>query len=123
MTRRLMMTMGLATLLAFAAPLAAHDDYRFIGTVVRIPAGKLDVKQTKDGKIISMKTDSRQEEGSQQRITGRRQRRGRRPRRQPARPARVGGETGAGTDDQVTSVAVRTASRLTMLSHRAPANR
>jgi hypothetical protein len=58
MTRRLMMTMGLATLLAFAAPLAAHDDYRFIGTVVRIPAGKLDVKQTKDGKIISMKTDS-----------------------------------------------------------------
>lgn len=41
-----------------AAGLMAHDDYRIIGTVVRVSATALQVKQTKDGKTIGMKVDS-----------------------------------------------------------------
>ena len=58
MTRRLMIAGVLAALVVGAAPTAAHDDYRIIGTVLKASAGKLDVKQTKDGKTISMKTDA-----------------------------------------------------------------
>ena len=39
-------------------PALAHDDYRIIGTITRVTATALDVKQTKDGKTIAMKTDS-----------------------------------------------------------------
>jgi len=57
MTRRLMILGMLAGLVVGAAPAAAHDDYRIIGTVTKITAKTLDVKQTKDGKTISMRTD------------------------------------------------------------------
>lgn len=50
----------LATLaaLTIVAPALAHDDYRIIGTITRVTATALDVKQMKDGKTIAMKTDS-----------------------------------------------------------------
>lgn len=57
MLRRTILTTAIATCLA-AAALAAHDDYRILGTVVRLAAPTLEVKQTKDGKTIAMKMDS-----------------------------------------------------------------
>ena len=57
MTRRLMIAGVLAGLIVSAAPTAAHDDYRIIGTITKVTANTLDVKQTKDGKTISMATD------------------------------------------------------------------
>jgi len=57
MTRRLMIAGVLAGLIVGMAPAAAHDDYRIIGTITRVTAQTLDVKQTKDGKTISMGTD------------------------------------------------------------------
>ena len=56
--RRLMIVIGVVAMMLGAAPAWAHDDYRIIGTVLKVSAGKLDVKQTKDGKTISMKTDA-----------------------------------------------------------------
>jgi hypothetical protein len=44
-------------LLVSVAALSAHDDYRIIGTIAKVTAKKLDVKQAKDGKIISMDLD------------------------------------------------------------------
>jgi|SRR5688500_14077377 len=41
-------------LLASAAALRAHDHYRIIGTVAQVTADALDVKQTKDGKVVRM---------------------------------------------------------------------
>jgi hypothetical protein len=38
--------------------LFAHDDYRIIGVVERVTAKTIDVKQTKDGKVISMQLDA-----------------------------------------------------------------
>ncbi len=57
MTRRLMIAGMLAGLIVGMAPAAAHDDYRIIGTVAKVSAKTLGVKQTKDGKLISMSTD------------------------------------------------------------------
>jgi len=57
MTRRLMIAGVLAGLIVGMAPAAAHDDYRIIGTITNVEAKTLDVKQTKDGKTISMATD------------------------------------------------------------------
>ena len=57
MTKTLMIGVGCVALMLAVAPAWAHDDYRIIGTVLKVSAGKLDVKQTKDGKSISMKTD------------------------------------------------------------------
>jgi len=57
MTRRLMIAGLLAGLIVGMAPVAAHDDYRIIGTITNVAAKTLDVKQTKDGKTISMATD------------------------------------------------------------------
>lgn len=54
--RFIAMTM-LSIVAAAAAPLAAHDEYRIIGTVVKISATQIDVKQTKDGKIIQIDID------------------------------------------------------------------
>ncbi len=54
MTRRLMMFTILALLLAGARPAFAHGDFRIIGTITGVTATTLDVKQTKDGKVISM---------------------------------------------------------------------
>jgi hypothetical protein len=47
----------LAGLIVGMAPAAAHDDYRIIGTITKVAVKTLDVKQTKDGKTISMATD------------------------------------------------------------------
>lgn len=57
MTRRLMIAGVLAALVVGSAPTAAHDDYRIIGTITTVTAKTLDVKQTKDGKTIAMRTD------------------------------------------------------------------
>jgi hypothetical protein len=57
MLRRLMLV-TLAALTVSLAPALAHDDYRIIGTITRVTATALDVKQTKDGRTIAMKTDS-----------------------------------------------------------------
>lgn len=54
MTRRFMMAALLAVLVIGTARVAAHDDYRVIGTITKVTAKTLDVKQTKDGKTISM---------------------------------------------------------------------
>ena len=54
MTRRLMVVAVLAVLALGATTVTAHDDYRIIGIVEKVTAKTLDVKQTKDGKIISM---------------------------------------------------------------------
>jgi hypothetical protein len=43
-----------AALILSVASLSAHDNYRIIGTVVKLAGTALDVKQTKDGKIVSM---------------------------------------------------------------------
>lgn len=58
MTRRYVLVLVLAAFGFGPATALAHDDYRIIGTVLKTAPGKLDVKQTKDGKTISMKTDS-----------------------------------------------------------------
>lgn len=56
MTRRRMMTMlaAVALVAASAMPAMAHDEYRIIGTIVKVTAKTLDVKQTKDGRVIGM---------------------------------------------------------------------
>jgi hypothetical protein len=51
---RLMMSIAVAIAIACAAPLAAHDEYRIIGTVTKITATQIDVKQVKDGKVIEI---------------------------------------------------------------------
>ena len=56
MTGRLLMAAVLAVL-SVAAPALAHDDYRVIGTIAKVTPKTLDVKQTKDGKTISMTLD------------------------------------------------------------------
>lgn len=56
MTRRFMIVIGVVAMTLAGTSVRAHDDYRIIGTVLKVSAGKLDVKQTKDGKTISMKT-------------------------------------------------------------------
>ena len=57
MTRRLMLAGVLAVVVMGAAPATAHDEYRIIGTIAKLAVKTLDVKQTKDGKTISMRTD------------------------------------------------------------------
>lgn len=57
MLTRLMLA-TLAALTVGLAPALAHDDYRIIGTVTKVTATSLEVKQAKDGKVIAMKTDS-----------------------------------------------------------------
>jgi len=57
MQRRTVLAAVVALFMSTAGVLA-HDDYRIIGTVVRVSAPTLEVKQTKDGKTIAMKMDS-----------------------------------------------------------------
>ena len=58
MTRRLMVVAVLAVLALGATTVTAHDDYRIIGVVEKVTAKTLDVRQTKDGKIISMQMNA-----------------------------------------------------------------
>jgi len=57
MNRRAILTVAVALCLS-AIGLRAHDDYRIIGTVTRVAASTLEVKQTKDARTIAMKMDS-----------------------------------------------------------------
>lgn len=58
MTRRLMSAaLAAAIWVGSAATPGAHEDYRIIGTVAAVTATTLDVKQTRDGKIIGMDLD------------------------------------------------------------------
>ena len=53
MKRRPMLAGILSLLIVGASPAAAHEDYRVIGTIAKVTATTLDVKQTKDDKTIS----------------------------------------------------------------------
>lgn len=57
MTRRLMLIGTLAAFLFSVTPALAHDDYRIIGIVVKHSSKQLDVKRTKDGKVILIDMD------------------------------------------------------------------
>jgi exonuclease I len=54
MTKLISGVVAVAIAMACVAPLAAHDEYRIIGTVVKITADQIDVKQVKDGKVIEI---------------------------------------------------------------------
>ena len=56
MIRRGIVGLFAALMLSAASP-TAHENYRIIGTITKVTAEKLDVKQTKDGKTISMFMD------------------------------------------------------------------
>jgi predicted PilT family ATPase len=53
-TRRLMMFAILSLLLAGTRPALAHGDFRIIGKITKITETTLEVKQTKDEKVVSM---------------------------------------------------------------------
>ncbi len=57
MKRRLMIAGILSVFVVGASPAAAHEDYRVIGTITKVTAKTLDVKQTKDDKTVSMAMD------------------------------------------------------------------
>jgi hypothetical protein len=44
----------MAALIIGGTSLSAHDKYRIVGTVAKVAGTVLDVKQTKDGKTITM---------------------------------------------------------------------
>ena len=54
MTRRLCVLGIVAALVVSSTSLAAHEKYRVIGTVAKVEGTVVDVKQTKDGKTITM---------------------------------------------------------------------
>jgi hypothetical protein len=57
MKLRLAAILAMLVVLATSAVVSAHANYRIIGTVMRVTPTRLDVKQTKDGAIISMEMD------------------------------------------------------------------
>ncbi len=58
MNRLRLAGIAVAFVLMAGVTAAAHDDYRFIGTLTKIAGNTIDVRQTKDGKIYSMDIDS-----------------------------------------------------------------
>jgi hypothetical protein len=54
MTRRLSVMGIIAALFISGTSLSAHDKYRIVGTVAKVAGTVLDVRQTKDGKTITM---------------------------------------------------------------------
>ena len=58
MTRRFLLAGMLAGLLLGVVPLAAHDDYRVVGTITKIKNKQLQVK-TKEGKTFSIGMNDR----------------------------------------------------------------
>jgi hypothetical protein len=54
MTRRFMILAMLAIALGGATAIA-HEDFRIIGTIEKVTEKTLDVKQTKDGQVVSMR--------------------------------------------------------------------
>ncbi len=59
MTRRFTMVAVVLTLALGTKALLAHDDYRIIGTVEKVTEKTIDVKQKKDGKLISMQMNAK----------------------------------------------------------------
>ena len=57
MVKRLIGVTLAGVLACSGAALSAHDEYRIIGTVAKISATQIDVKQAKDGKIIEIDVD------------------------------------------------------------------
>jgi hypothetical protein len=55
MTRRFVMMAMLAVVALGGAAVTAHEDFRIIGTIDKVTAKTLEVKQTKDGQIVSMR--------------------------------------------------------------------
>jgi hypothetical protein len=56
MTRRFVMMMMIAVaMVAGLTPMMAHEDFRIIGTIEKVTEKTLDVKQTKDGQVVSMR--------------------------------------------------------------------
>ena len=49
----------LITTICLAAPLSAHDRYRIIGTVTKITADEITVKQAKDSTLVEMDHDNK----------------------------------------------------------------
>ena len=56
--KRLVTAAICAALFVSLAVVSAHEDYRIIGTVAKVTAKSLEVKQTKDGKTISMEMNN-----------------------------------------------------------------
>ena len=54
MTRRFCVLGIVAALVIGSTSLSAHEKYRVIGTVAKVEGTVVDVKQTKDGKTITM---------------------------------------------------------------------
>ena len=54
MTRRLILIALLAACLGIPTSSRAHEKFRIIGTVAKVDPKDLEIKQTKDGKIIGM---------------------------------------------------------------------
>jgi len=54
MTRRLILIAMLAASLGLPTSSPAHEKFRIIGTVAKVDAKDLEIKQTKDGKIVGM---------------------------------------------------------------------
>jgi len=52
--KRYSIAVMIAVLIAAVAPASAHEKYRIIGKITRVSSSVLDVKQTKDGKVILM---------------------------------------------------------------------
>ena len=52
--KRRLMTALLALSILSIAPASAHEKFRIIGKITRVSSSVLDVKQTKDGKVILM---------------------------------------------------------------------
>ena len=57
MTRRRILAATIAALLFRTRGLRAHPNYRIIGTLEKVTAKRIDVKQTRDGRIIGMDMD------------------------------------------------------------------
>jgi hypothetical protein len=55
MTRRFVMMAMLAAMALATTPMRAHEDFRIIGTVEKVTPKTFEVKQTKDGAIVSMR--------------------------------------------------------------------
>lgn len=57
MTRRFALIVLLAAGLAAVLPASAHENYRIIGTVVKANPYSIEVRKTKDGKVVMIDID------------------------------------------------------------------
>ena len=58
MTRRSILAGIVSALVVPARRLHAHPNYRIIGTLEKVTAKRIDVKQTRDGRMIGMDMDN-----------------------------------------------------------------